>query len=157
MTKFTKIFTASVLATFGLSGAALADTANADFSASLASYCTVGQVSPGVMHILGTSVSTDNGAVLSINNNESGKYKFRLTNPSDFITKPNSYSGTTTFSTEFVVVGANSSAGTVGDGQEHLLPASGTDTATITLLGSSDSEFQAGNYTATVVATCLAQ
>ncbi|CAM0011923.1 hypothetical protein VPHK379_0061 [Vibrio phage K379] len=136
---------------------AFADNANANFSSTVQSYCTVGLTSPGVMHLENTTLSTDTPATLAINNNEANIYQVSVQKPSDFATKPNSYLGSTTFTTAFGVAGDNPTVNPVGDGAAHPLAASGSDTLSLTLFGSSDLNYQAGDYTAVAVVSCVPQ
>lgn len=152
-----KVTTLAILASLGLSGAAFADNANADFTSTVQSYCTVGQTTPGIMHMNGTALTTDTPAELTINNNEANKYQVSISKPSDFATRPNAYTGSTTFTSSFGIVGANATVNPVANDVAHLLPNSGADAMSISIYGTSDTTYQAGEYTAVIVASCVAQ
>lgn len=140
-----------------MSGAALANNANADFTFTVASFCTVGQTTPGVMHLSGKTLSTDTPAELAINNNEAAKYQVSISKPSDFDVRPNSYTGSTTFTSAFGIVGANPTVSPVANDVAHNLDNSGSDALSVTLFGTSDVDYAAGDYAAIVVASCVAQ
>lgn len=152
-----KLTTLAILASLGMSSAAMAASADANFASTVQSYCTIGQTSPGVMHMDGKNITTDTPAELVVNNNEANIYKVGVTAPSDFTSKPNSYTGTTAFNASFSMVGANNTTNPVADGQFHNLTASGSDAMSISIHGGSDLDYIAGNYTAVVVASCVAQ
>lgn len=156
MNKF-KLTTLAILASLGMSGAALADNANANFSTTVQSFCTVGQTVPGIMHLDGTSLTTDTPAEMVVNNNDANIYQVSINKPSDFTSRPNSYTGSTTFTSAFGVTGANPTVSPVANDVAHTLPNIGTDNLSISLFGTSDANFTAGNYTAVVVASCVAQ
>lgn len=152
-----KILTLTALASLVTTGAAFASNANAEFSSTVASYCTVGQTSPGVMHLAGKSLTTDTPAELVINNNDANVYKITVTEPTIFVNKPNSYTGSTTFTTASGVVGANNTVSPVANGVAHNLTNAGSDALSVTLFGTSDVDYTAGNYTTVAIATCAAQ
>lgn len=152
-----KIVTLTALASLGATGFAFADNANADFSSTVQSYCTVGQTTPGIMHMSGSALTTDTPAELTVNNNEANKYQVSISKPSDFATRPNAYTGSTAFTSSFGIVGANATVSPVANDVAHLLPNSGADAMSISIYGTSDAIFQAGDYTAVIVASCVAQ
>ncbi|WBF69494.1 hypothetical protein CHLORIS_144 [Vibrio phage Chloris] len=152
-----KLLTLAVLTSVGMSGAALANTINADFSTNLQSYCTIGQTSPGIMHLDGKALTTDTPAQLVVNNNDAGVYQVSINAPADFTNKPNSYSGTTSFTSAFGLQGQNNTDNPVANGATHALANSGTDNMSVSLFGTSTTDFTAGNYSAVVVASCVAQ
>lgn len=152
-----KILTLTALASLVTTGVAFANNADAEFSSTVASYCTVGQNSPGVMHMDGKTVGTDTPAELVVNNNEGGKYQVSITKPSDFGDRPNSYTGSTSFGTSFSVAGANNTVSPVANDVAHLLDNSGSDAMSVSIHGTSDKDFTAGSYTAVAVASCVAQ
>lgn len=156
MNKF-KMTTLAIVASLGFTGAAFADNANADFSSTVQSFCTVGQTTPGIMHMEGLALTTDTPAELTVNNNEANKYQVSISKPSDFATRPNAYTGSTTFTSSFGMVGANATTAPVANDVAHLLPNSGADAMSISIYGTSDSTYQAGDYTAVIVASCVAQ
>lgn len=137
-------------------GAQAADT-NVSFSSTLASYCTIGLVQPGVMHFNADVVSTDSPAVVTVQNNDAGIYKIRVTDAGDFASKPAGYAGVATLTSSFEVIGANNSSGEVAAGAEHNLNNAGNDTMNVSIAGTSTVNMVAGNYTAAAVASCIAQ
>lgn len=146
-------FVAMFTASFGV----LADQAQVNFSSNVASYCTVGLIVPGVMHLNGTEVSTDTSAVVAVNSNEGGVYKIEVGNPSGFASVPVGYAGTATLTSSFAVVGANESTGEVQPGVSFNLDNSGNNTVSVSIAGTTDVPTIAGNYTAVAVASCIAQ
>lgn len=152
-----KLTTLAILASLGVSGAALADNANANFSTTVQSFCTVGQTAPGIMHLDGVNLTTDTPAEMVVNNNDANKYQVSISKPSDFATRPNSYTGSTTFTSAFGVTGANATVNPVPNDTAHNLANIGTDNLSISLFGTSDVNYTAGDYTAVVVASCVAQ
>lgn len=141
-----------LFASFGV----LADSAQANFTSTVASYCTVGQVTPGIMHVTGTTVSTDTPAEMSVNSNEGGVYKVGITNPGDFASKPAGYTGTATINASYNVAGANTVSATAG-GVDSNLDNSGANSLSVSVNGTLDAEAVAGNYTAVSVVSCIAQ
>lgn len=135
---------------------AIADQAQANFTTTVASYCTVGQVTSGVMHVSGTTVSTDVPAEMSVNSNEGGVYKVGVTNPGDFTVKPAGYTGTATINGSYSVAGANTITATAG-GIESNLDNSGANTLSVSVDGTLDTEAIAGNYEAVSIVSCVAQ
>lgn len=152
-----KLLTLGVITSLGISGVAMADQAEANFTSNVQSYCTVGQTSPGIMHLDGTALTTDTPAQLIVNNNDAGIYQVSINAPSAFTNKPNSYSGSTTFTSAFGLQGANPTDAPVANGAAHALANIGTDNMSVSLFGTSTSDFTAGNYSAVVVASCVAQ
>lgn len=135
---------------------ALADQSQANFTSNVQSYCTVGQVTPGIMHVSGTAVSTDTPAEMSVNSNEGGVYKVGVTNPGDFTTKPAGYTGTAAIDASYSVAGANT-VGATASGVEANLDNSGQNTLSVSVNGTLDSEAVAGNYAAVSIVSCIAQ
>ncbi|ANO57516.1 hypothetical protein [Vibrio phage vB_VhaS-tm] len=135
--------------------AALADDATANFTTNVATYCTVGQMNPGILHLSNSTVTTDTPAIMQVNSNEANKYKIRATNAGDFDTKPNGYTGTATLTTTMDVSGSNN--GNVAVGAEMPLAASGVNTVEVSVAGSTDTDVIAGDYTASAVVSCIAQ
>lgn len=152
-----KTLALTVIASLGVTGVAFADNANADFTTTVQSFCSVGQTSPGVMHLSGNSLTTDTPAVMSVNNNETNKYQVSVSKPSDFTNRPNSYTGSTSFTSAFGVTGANPTVNPVANDVAHVMPNSGSDVLSITLFGTSDANYTAGDYSAVVVTSCVAQ
>lgn len=152
-----KILTLTALASLVTTGAAVAANADAEFTTTVASYCTIGQTSPGIMHVSGKNLSTDTPAELVVNNNEGTKYQVSITKPSDFSIKPNAYTGSTSFTTAFGIAGANSTVNPVGNDVGHNLDNAGSDAMSVSIFGTSDIDFTAGSYTAVAVASCVAQ
>lgn len=134
---------------------AQADSSNAQFSGTIASYCTVGQTSPGLMTVSDTTVSTDTAAIMTVSNNDANSYKINATNAGDFTSTPAAYTGTATLTTSMTVTGANT--GSVPSGQGFNLTNSGTDTVNVSIAGSLDSPAVAGSYDAVAVVSCVAQ
>lgn len=143
---------AGALASFGV----MADQAQANFTSMVASYCTVGQVTPGIMHVSGTSVSTDTPAEMSVNTNEGGVYKVGVTDPGDFTVKPAGYAGTATIAASYNVTGANT-VGATGSATESNLDNSGQNTVNVSVNGTLSAEALAGNYEAVSIVSCVAQ
>ncbi|CAM0069112.1 hypothetical protein VPHK251G3_0012 [Vibrio phage K251 g3] len=137
--------------------AALADQAQVNFSSNVASYCTVGQIAPGVMHLNGTNVTTDTSAIVAVNSNEGGIYKIEVANPSGFTSVPADYTGTAVLTSNFAVTGANQSVGDVIAGQSFNLDNAGDNTVSVTIAGTADQPVVAGNYSTTAIAACIAQ
>lgn len=146
------ISTAIALASAG----ATADQAQVNFTSSVATYCTVGQVTPGVMHVEGTTVSTDTPAVMFINTNEAATYKIAVTNPGDFATKPTGFAGVASINSSYNVDGANV-AGPFGPGVEYNLDNLGGTNMNISIDGTIDIASVAGDYTAVAIASCVPQ
>ncbi|AUR95320.1 hypothetical protein NVP1205O_45 [Vibrio phage 1.205.O._10N.222.51.A7] len=132
-----------------------ADSDNAQFSGTIASFCTVGQTSPGIMTVSGTSVSTDTAAIMAVSNNDANSYKINATNAGDFTSTPSAYTGTASLTTSITVAGANT--GSVPSGQELNLTNSGNDTVNVSISGTLDSPAVAGSYDAVAVVSCVAQ
>lgn len=152
-----KLLTLGVITSLGISGVAMATQAEANFSTSLQSYCTIGQTSPGIMHLDRKALTTDTPAQLVVNNNDAGVYQVSINAPADFTNKPNSYAGTTSFTSAFGLQGQNPTDSPVANGATHALANSGTDNMSVSLFGTSTTDFTAGNYSAVVVASCVAQ
>lgn len=152
-------FTKIAVLTVGLfSVSAFADTAGAFFNSTVSSYCTVGQVTPGVMHLADDkSISTDTTAEVRVSNNEGGKYKVSIANPSGFNSTPASFSGTATLAAKFTSTGANATAQAITAVGDHPLANQGTDNLAVTIEGTSDTDFVAGSYGAVAMVTCDAQ
>lgn len=139
----------------GATSVAKADQAEANFSTNIASYCTVGQQTPGVMHISGLEVSTDSPAIMMIHNNEPNAYKISAVDAGDFVTKPNAYTGTAALTTSMAVAGENN--GTVASGAEMNLVNAGIDQVSVSVAGSINQPAVTGNYEAASVVSCVAQ
>ncbi|QQM14069.1 hypothetical protein pVco14_019 [Vibrio phage pVco-14] len=146
-----------IVAAMFASFAALADQAQINFTSNVASYCTVGQIAPGVMHLNGTNVTTDTSAVVGVNSNEGGIYKIEVANPSGFTSVPSGYTGTATLTSSFAVNGANVSTGEVLAGQAFNLDNAGDNTVSVSVAGTTDANVIAGNYATTAIASCIAQ
>lgn len=142
----------AMLVSFG----AAADSTQVNFSSNVASYCTVGSIMPGVMHVSGTSVTTDQAAIIAVNNNEANAYKVNLTNPAGFATSPASFSGTATLATQFAISGPNETTSDVTNEQFHNLVNSGSDTMSVSVNGTTDVDTTAGDYSAVAVVSCIA-
>lgn len=139
------------MASFG----AVADTANAQFSATASSFCTVAQVSPGTLTLSTNSITTDTAAVMAVENNEANAYKLLASNAGDFSSKPAGYTGTATMTTSMTVTGAN--PGNVAPLAELNLANAGADTVSVSLSGGATENMTAGNYAAVSVVSCIAQ
>lgn len=151
MKKLSVMLLASMAVPFG----AMADEATASFTSNVASYCTVGQITPGLLHLTGQNITTDSPAIMQVNNNDANVYKISATDAGDFTVKPNGYTGTATLTTSMTVTGAN--PGNVESGQELNLVNTGSDTIEVNVSGSSDQEIISGDYAATAVVSCIAQ
>lgn len=141
----------TMLAVFG----AQADTANAQFSGSAGTFCTIAQVSPGTLTLSTNSISTDTPAVMAVENNDANIYKISATNAGDFTSKPNGYTGVATMTTSMTVTGAN--PGSVPSGSEFNLTNAGADTVSVSISGGATENMTAGNYAANSVVSCVAQ
>lgn len=126
---------------------------NVTFTGTLANACTISGITGGSLTISGTSVSTDTLAQATVVNNSGGIFKLDYTDPSVWDSKPNSYSGTTTFDGGFTLVGDNAQGSLV---KTLNLANTGTDTASVQIFGNSDSVYTGGNYAATAVISCNA-
>lgn len=144
---------AALLVSFGVA----ADSAQVNFSSNVASYCTVGAIMPGVMNVSGTSVTTDQAAVMAINNNEANAYKVNVTNPTGFASSPASFSGTATLATQFALSGPNETSTDVINQEYYNLVNSGSDTMSVSINGTTTTETTAGDYSAVAVVSCIAQ
>lgn len=142
---------------FLTSFAVLADSAQVNFSSTVNSYCTVGAIVPGVMQVDGTNVSTDQAAVMSVNNNEANSYKVNVTNPAGFASAPASFTGTATLATQFALSGPNETTVDVINQEYYNLANTGSDTMSVSISGTTDAPTTAGNYTAVAVVSCIAQ
>lgn len=151
-TKLKVLAVIALLTPFG----AMADSAQANFTSNVASYCTVGQTAPGLMHVVDTSVTTDTPATLAVNTNEDGFYKVGITDPGDFSSKPAGYTGTATITASYNVTGANNS-GALGSATEYNLANLGSNTLSVSVNGTLDTTAVAGNYAAVSVVSCVAQ
>lgn len=145
---------ASILLGSMISASAMASQAPAVFDSSIASYCTVGAASPGVMHVQGTTITTDSPAIMQVQNNEGGVYKVTASDAGDFYVKPNAYTGTATMTTSVEVTGANT--GNIASGAEYTLTNSGVDTLNVSVAGSMSAPAVAGNYQALSTVSCVA-
>lgn len=150
--KFKVAALAAALLPFG----AMADSAQANFTSSVASYCTIGQSTPGIMHVSETSVSTDTPAIMMVNTNEDGVYKIGVTDPGDFSSKPAGFSGVAAITASYNVTGANT-IGATGSATQSNLDNLGSNSMNISVNGTIDTAAVAGNYSAVAVASCIAQ
>lgn len=135
---------------------AMADSAQANFTSNVASYCTIGQSTPGVMHVNETSVSTDTPAIMMVNTNEGGVYKVGVTDPGDFSSKPAGFAGIATIAASYNVTGANT-IGATGSATQSNLDNVGSNSMSVSINGTIDSAAVAGDYAAVSIASCVAQ
>lgn len=146
-----KLKLTSVIAASLLAGNAMAE--DVIFNGSLSESCAIVSGTTGELVLGSTSVGTSTEATATVTNNSDAAFTLNLTNPTDFTTKPNGFTGSTTLASSMGLVGANNHGGVTSS---VLLDNAGTDTASISLSGNTDSAMVAGSYSATVVLTCVA-
>lgn len=146
-----------LLTTTLLSLSAHAVDSDAVFTGTVASSCTVVTTENGTLTLNGTSVTASGFATVEVTANEPNVYKVRVASPNGFTSVPVGYDGVATLVNEYSVAGENDSSGFKGEGVETNLVNSGLNQMTISVFGSTDKAMTAGDYTATAVATCIAQ
>lgn len=144
--KLTSVIVASLIA-----GNAMAE--DIIFNGTLSESCAIVAGDTGELVLGATSVGTSTDATATVTNNSNAVFTLSLTNPTDFTTKPNAFTGTPSLTSSMGLVGDNNHGGVTSS---VLLDNAGTDTASISLSGSTDSAMVAGSYSATVVLTCAA-
>lgn len=125
------------------------------FSGNQVSTCTLTKTQDGALTFDSATAFSTVGAYkgeITIENNDAGAFNVTASVPTDWSFKPAGYTGTTTFDSGFDMTGANAAL----DSNSTLLNNSGTDSLSLSIDGTSDTDYPAGTYQTTVTVTCAA-
>ncbi len=130
----------------------LAQNAILNFNANVQESCTVVASQEGQLNLNGTTLLTTIPAQASIFNNSPGSFNITVEPPTSFSDSPSAFSGDINISTSsFNLSGQNIATNVQGS---YTLTNSGNDTLSLSLSGTSNVDFEPGEYRLSAVVSC---